>query len=460
MNSLRNIPSVHELLTHSDIKPWAQNFSRDSVTMLIRTQLKIIRKEIVKGRSFWTPETIRLQIKNAIHGLHTSQFRRVINATGIIIHTNLGRAPLSENALQKMLEIGRGYSTIEYDLKKGKRGERNDHIEELLCHLTGAEEALVVNNNAAAVVLALNSMAFGKEVIVSRGELVEIGNSFRLPDIMEKSGVTLRETGTTNKTKLKDYEKAISKNTALFLKIHTSNFEMVGFTETAPLKELVGLSRHRSIPLLFDAGSGLLGAWPWGGVFEPHIGQLIKEKVDIVTFSGDKLLGGPQAGFIVGGKKYLRLMKRNPLYRALRIDKMMLSGVEETLRHYLKKEQITKIPFYKMLTVSINDLEKKAEMLIQKLMPNLSHIGKLKIIKGVSKIGGGAFPLLEIPTILISLSLNRSHSISLYENKLRFPVDQTAMPIIARIQNNTILFDLRTIAESEYSNFVKTVQQQ
>ncbi|MBI3019065.1 MAG: L-seryl-tRNA(Sec) selenium transferase [Deltaproteobacteria bacterium] len=445
MKSLREIPSVHRILKHPDIQMASQKLDQKQVVGVIRSVLDKVREQVYTQSNSIILKEIHHEILQQLSSLESSSVRRVINATGVLIHTNLGRAPLSKKALVRVIDIACGYSTLEFNLEKGVRGDRNDVVESLLCLLTGAEATCVVNNNAAALFLCLNSLAFQKEVLVSRSELVEIGSSFRLPDIMEKSGALLREIGTTNKTKISDYEKALDKNTSLILKVHKSNFDIVGFTEEASLEDLSSLVHRRKKILLFDAGSGLLKPWP-GLSGEPVISECIKVGVDLVTFSGDKLLGGPQSGLIVGKKKWISLIKQNPLYRALRMDKLVLATLEETLRHYFLDHPEEEVPFLKLYATSQEVLKVRAEKIKQALEEKFP-LNSIYIEESVSKIGGGAFPRLEIPTIVLSFELTKEQLL-LFEKNLRCP-SLSCLPVIGRVQKNRLIVDLRTVFEEE-----------
>jgi len=372
--------------------------------------------------------------------------RRVINATGVVLHTNLGRAPLAPEALKHIAEIAGGYSNLEFDLTFGERGSRYEHVEKILCQMTGAESALVVNNNAGAVFLALNSLAEGKEVIVSRGQLVEIGGSFRIPDVMKKSGAHLVEVGTTNRTHLEDYERAIDERTALLLKVHTSNFRILGFTAEVSLKDLVALGRAKGLPVLEDLGSGcLLDLSPYGIAKEPTVQEALTAGVDLVTFSGDKLLGGPQAGIILGRKPYLDLIGKNPLSRALRIDKLTLAGLEFTLRVYGNQaEAVAGIPVLRMLTCPLDSLERRAKRLLRQWKGKIDSSCQVKIKEEFSQVGGGALPLQRLPTWVMALR-PLSTTAARMEKRLR----ESHPPVIARVQEGEILLDLRTVAEGE-----------
>jgi L-seryl-tRNA(Ser) seleniumtransferase len=456
MNDLRKLPSVHALMNDLEMREWRASLSYETVVRTVREALKTIRKEIRLSKSNIEPETLRLRILKELKGLEQPSFERVINATGILIHTNLGRAPLSESALRRALELGKSYCTVEYNLSAGKRGERNDPIEKLLCQITGAEAGLVVNNNAAAVLLGLDTFAKGRHVLVSRGELVEIGNSFRIPEILEKSGAFLKGVGTTNKTKIRDSEKGIDKNTALILKVHKSNYDIVGFTEEVSLESLASLSHRKKLPLIFDAGSGLLlsSSHSLYRYFEgePSIISSVKQGVDMITFSGDKLMGGPQCGMIVGKRKYIEKMKRSPLYRALRADKILLAILDETLRHYLSAEPEKEIPFLKLLATPVEILEARA-LSIQSVLKE--HGVETEVKRDVSKIGGGSCPRLELPTVVLSIRLKKSVKEGILDvhKKLRMSKDPSLIPVVGRTRKDSLHFDFRTIFERDLSEF-------
>ncbi|MEG0895586.1 MAG: L-seryl-tRNA(Sec) selenium transferase, partial [Oscillospiraceae bacterium] len=369
---------------------------------------------------------------------------KVINATGVTLHTNLGRAVIGKKVAKQAFDIACGYSTLEYNCQKGERGSRHDHAKKLLTKLCNVEDAMVVNNNAAAVMLALGAMAKDREVVVSRGELVEIGGAFRVPEIMQLSGNILKEVGTTNKTHLADYENAINDNTAVLLKVHTSNFKIVGFTEDVSLEDLCKLGNEKEVPVIYDLGGGaLLSLEKFGIVDEPNVPELLKSGVDILTFSGDKLLGGPQAGIIVGKKKYIDLMKKHPLARAVRADKFTLSMLCETLSCYLDEDTaIKEIPTIKMLSLTIPQLQQKAEIL--SILLNKNGI-KTSIHSDVGQVGGGSVPTQMIETRVIRIEQDKISAAAL-EEALRYQ----EIPVIARISKDTVLLDVRTIDESEF----------
>lgn len=445
---LRNLPAVHELLQHPRLQEYLKIFSKELIVEAIRLTLNQKREQILKSNLLPQIDQRDLipLIEKEIMRITRPHLRPVINATGVILHTNLGRAPLGEEVLRNICLVAQGYANLEFDLRSGERGSRYTHVEEILTKISGAEAALVINNNAAAVLLALNTLAEGKEVVVSRGELVEIGGSFRIPDVMKKSGAILKEVGTTNRTHLHDYEQALNDKTALLLKVHTSNFRILGFTAEVSLNDLVKLARSKGLPVMQDLGSGcLLDLSQYGLPQEPTVQEALRAGADLVTFSGDKLLGGPQAGIILGQKKFVDLIKKNPLYRAVRIDKLTLAGLETTLRAYLNPEKaIFQIPVLKMLTYSELELKKRAIRLKRTISRELSSLCRVQVKKETSPVGGGSLPLHYLPTWVIALRPLKI-SISEMEKRLR----EQESPIIARIQEDEILLDLRTIAEKE-----------
>jgi len=450
---LRQLPKIDEIILLLEQQKVFERAPREMVVNTCRSAVGELREAILRskkdGKGFVPPslEQVASSVALKVENLHRPSLRRVINATGIVLHTNLGRAPLCEEALERVIDVSRGYSNLEYNLEKGKRGLRYDHVSKILCDLTGAEDALVVNNNAAAVLLVLNTLAAGKEAVVSRGELIEIGGEFRIPEVMEKSGAILREVGTTNRTHLSDYEKAIGEKTGLLLKVHTSNFLIMGFTEEVQLPELAALGRKRGIPVMSDLGSGcLIETERFGLKKEPTVQETLKTGVDVVTFSGDKLLGGPQAGIILGRRETLEQIKKNPLNRALRIDKMTLAALEATMRLYLHEgEALTSIRGLRVLTEPVEEVERRAKKLLRLLKKAKIEGLTLSLKKGSSMAGGGSLPTQEIPSVLLSLRSSKL-SANAVEEKLR----QFDIPIIARIAEKEVLFDLRTIAPEEF----------
>ena len=451
---LKDLPKIDEIMLILKKGGILEKAPRDTVISACRCVVRDIRELILSAKeddsNIHVPSINEVvdTVVERIENLRRYSLRRVVNATGIILHTNLGRAPLCKEALERILEVSCGYSNLEFDLEKGGRGLRYGHVQRILRELSGAEDVLVVNNNAAAVLLVLNTLALGKEVIVSRGELIEIGGEFRMPEIMEKSGTRLREVGTTNRTHLTDYEMAINEDTGLILKVHTSNFRIVGFTEDVALSSLVGLGREHGIPVMNDLGSGcFVELDKYGLRKEPLVRDAVQTGVAVVTFSGDKLLGGPQAGIILGRKKALQRIKKNPLNRALRIDKLTLAALEATMKQYLNEEDaVYNIRALRALTESLTDIEMRA----QKLMAMLKELRIKGLIlalkKGFSMAGGGSLPAQEIPTMLVSVRSSRI-SASRLDEHLR----HCKIPIIVRISEEEVLFDLRTIDEGEFT---------
>lgn len=381
----------------------------------------------------------------------TPHFKRVVNGTGVVIHTNLGRSILSQKTTDALEQAGGYYSNLEFNLESGKRGSRYSLVEDIICELTGAEAALVVNNNAAAVLIALDTLAKNKEVVVSRGQLVEIGGSFRIPDVMQKSGAVLREVGATNRTHLYDYQRAINENTALLLRVHTSNFRIIGFTSEVSAEDMVKLARENNLTTMEDLGSGsLIDLAQFGFPKEPTVQEIVKAGVDVVTFSGDKLLGGPQAGVIVGKKSVIAAIKRNPLNRALRIDKFTLSSLESVLREYFDLTRaLENIPTLAMLTISPELLKRRARKIQGQLKKRLADQCKIEIVPTVSRVGGGALPETGIDSWAVDLEPLKM-KLSVFEKELR----KLTIPIIGRIENERFLLDVRTVQDREISTLV------
>ncbi len=450
---LRKIPSVDEILLRPKIVELLKIYPRNVVVEAIRKGLRQLREELLNkkefsqlGDDFFSFERLYPLFQKEVALQIQPRLRQVINATGVVIHTNLGRAPLHPSALKHLLDISKTYSNLEYDIELGERGSRYTHVEEILCRLSGAESALVVNNNAGAVLLVLNTLAEDKEVIVSRGELVEIGGAFRIPDVMKRSGAILREVGTTNRTHLDDYQKAIGAQTALLLKVHTSNFKVMGFASEVSLEDLVQLGKQRQLPVVHDLGSGcLIDLTLYGLEKEPTVQEMIKTGVDAITFSGDKLLGGPQAGIILGKKKFLDLFKNNPLTRALRIDKLTLAALESTLLLYLdEKKAIKEIPTLQMLSLDTRKLRRKGRRLLKRLSGIVNQRMTFTLREDVSQVGGGALPLQELPTIVMAIR-PLDFSVNHLEESLR----KGAPPIISRISKEELILDMRTVFDEE-----------
>ena len=450
---LRHLPKIDEVMNLLEQKGIFSKAPRDIVRTACRTVVDNQRQEIMRregvGKEMTEPliDRVAETVMQVIEDLYTFRLRKVVNATGVILHTNLGRSPLSDDALRRLIDVAGGYSNLEFDLAKGGRGLRYDHVRRILCVLSGAEDALVVNNNAAAVLLVVNTFAEGREVVVSRGELVEIGGEFRIPEVMEKSGAHLREVGTTNRTRLSDYEKVIGPETGLILKVHTSNFKIVGFTEEADLSALVSLGKRCGVPVMNDLGSGCFTELDrYGLEREPTVRDVLKTGVDVITFSGDKLLGGPQAGIILGKEDTLLKVKKNPLNRALRIDKLTLAALEATLIQHLQPEKaVISLRTLKTLTEPLSTVTKRAKKLLSALLKERFEGLSIALKRGTSMAGGGSLPTQEIDTALLSVVSARM-SPSALEERLR----SLDVPIIARISDDEVLFDLRTIVEEEF----------
>lgn len=451
MNTLfQSIPSVDQLLKTLEDEPEVQDIPRTLRKDLVNAFLDRCREDIRAGRiddaQSLSIQALSPRVMRFVRQKSRPNFRQVINATGVVVHTNLGRSLLADSAVRAVEQACRSYSNLEFSLDTGKRGSRYALVEDLLCRLTGAEAGLVVNNNAAAVLLMLDTLAKGKEVIVSRGQLVEIGGSFRIPDVMAKSGAILREVGTTNRTHPRDYLEAVGPDTALLLKVHTSNYAMVGFTAEVPLAEMVALGRAHGIPVMNDLGSGnFVDLSAFGLPGEPTVQQTVATGVDLVTFSGDKLLGGPQAGIILGRADTIAKIRQNPINRALRIDKLTLAALEATLRLYRDPDQaVAQIPTLRMLTASTAHLDARAHALAARIEAAAIPGLKVTVLDAASKAGGGALPLLNLATRCVGLRADHM-SVDTLERTLR----ANDPPIIGRIENDTFLLDVRTLADDE-----------
>ena len=457
----RLLPSLDELLRNPVMEALVQREGRSATVAAARAALEQLRTDITAGKLDEEQIKIRLDelpgaVQQKLQQSLAYSLRPVINATGVILHTNLGRAPLSRAALQHAAEVSRGYSNLEYDLDSGERGRRDIHAERLFAKLLNTAErkvsTIVVNNNAAAVLLGLNSLAEGGEVLVSRGELVEIGGSFRIPDVMAKSGAVLREVGTTNRTRAADYESAITDRTRLLLRVHRSNFQIVGFTEQPSLEELVALGRKHSIPVMEDLGSGELFDLRNVDVRgEPMIADSLRAGVDIVTFSGDKLLGGPQAGMISGDRGLVAKIRANPLFRALRVDKMFYAALEATLLAYLR-EDYDSIPALRMMRISEDELERRAKQVAERLRTSCPTL-QAEVVESRSVLGGGAAPGSTLPTRALALK-SENYTADELCTRLR----QWETPIIARVEEARVLLDLRTVEPEQEEAIVTALQ--
>lgn len=443
----RKLPKVDILMNSKELEIVKNSINSNKFYQLVKDEIEKYRT-LIKNREitdFSIDEIINNIISNS-KKVQGGNLKKVINGTGVIIHTNLGRSILNEQIGKRILETSTNYNNLEYDIKLGKRGDRNSHIEKLITKITGAESALIVNNNAAAVILCLNEFAKNKNVIVSRGELVEIGGAFRIPDIMELSGAKLKEVGTTNKTHLWDYENAITEETSMILKVHTSNFKISGFVESTDNLSIAKLGKERSIITMEDLGSGILiDLSKYGITKEPTVQESVKSGIDLITISGDKLLGGPQCGIILGKKEYIDRLKKNQYLRAFRVDKLVLTALETTLEFYLdEREAVREIPTLKMITEDKEVVYKKAEAL-QKMFDEIGI--QTKIIKSLAKIGGGSMPEECVDSFALAFSQN---PLILEE---RFRLGENS--IIGRIQENSYILDLKTIFEDDFSTIIE-----
>ena len=446
-NLLREIPSVDRLLKHPRCEILLTRYNRDYVTQKCREALNQLRADIRQGKgAIAADDTVIGQIETRIAAESRPGHIRVINATGTILHTNLGRALLAPEAIEAMIAVGQHPVNLEFDLAAGKRGRREETLQNLLVELTGAEAATVVNNNAAAVLLGLNTLAQGKEVIVSRGELIEIGGAFRIPEIMVKSGARLKEVGSTNRTHAADYENAIGENTALLLKVHTSNYRVVGFTSEVSLEELVAIGKRRNVPVMEDLGSGaLIDLSRYGLPKEPLVSERIAAGADLVTFSGDKILGGPQAGLMAGTKDLIARINKNHLQRALRCGKVTLAALEATLRLYRQSPDITQaIPTLRAFTRAAADIRETGEKAAQQLRSALGNEFRIDLEESTSQIGSGALPTEELPTFVLAITHD-----NLNATVIAATFRGATPPIIGRIKDERFLLDLRTIFDAD-----------
>jgi len=461
---LRQIPSVDELMAQPRLAEFAKRVDRNLVVEVARTVLDDLRARITGQVATailaeispvaCDSAALEERITALVERILARSLLPVINATGVILHTNLGRAPLPESVVEEFRLAATQYSNLEYDLEAGARGKRDVHTAEMLTRLTGAEAAIVVNNCAAAVLVTLAAIARGGEVIVSRGELIEIGDGFRIPEIMEQSGALLREVGTTNRTRLADYENAINERTRLLLRVHPSNFKVTGFTDKPSLEELVALSRRVNIPLVEDLGSGCLVDLAEHGITEPTVRQSIEAGVGIVTFSGDKLLGGPQAGIIAGKKDLIARVRRHPLFRALRVDKLTIAALEATLGAYLRAAW-DEIPVMRMIRTTPRVLKHRSENFIREVRPKLPlDEVEIEVVDGASLAGGGSTPTQSLPSKVIRIASARYSAAKLEQRLRRAPA---GISVIARVEEDRLLLDLRTVFPEQEPLLVKTL---
>ncbi|MCK4985760.1 MAG: L-seryl-tRNA(Sec) selenium transferase, partial [Desulfobacterales bacterium] len=447
------LPGVDYLMELAAKEASFKSIPQTVVANSIRSVINAKRRAILNGdpainESSLSDSRMIDAVKQAVNNAMTPNLRSTINATGVVVHTNLGRSLLAAEVVENLVTIASRYSNLEYDLLIGKRGSRYSSVEDLICEISGAEATMVVNNNAGAVLLCLETIARGKEVIVSRGELVEIGGSFRVPDVMAKSGGILKEVGTTNRTHLRDYENAIGPNTGLLLKVHTSNYSVVGFTAEVALRDLVDLGAAHQLPVMEDLGSGtFIDFSKYGLLKEPTVQESVTAGTDVITFSGDKLLGGPQAGIIIGKKAVIDLIKKNPITRALRIDKLTLAALESTLRLYRDEEKASRIiPTLRMIMLPLEEIQKRAHRLVDGLKKISDSRMHIRLLERSSKIGGGALPLMELPSLCVAVQI-KGISPNALEKMMRY----NDPPIIARIEDDWYVMDPRTLQEDELS---------
>ncbi len=458
-SEFKNLISVDKILNIPDIKILTNDYGRKLVLFSIRSSLNFYRSEISRGKVSPSIDEIINHIKNTIRTNCNKSLKKVINATGIIIHTNLGRTPFGEDLLKDSLEVLKGYNNLEFNLQKGSRGNRNDHATELLKYITGAEDAIIVNNNAAAVMLLLRTFAKDKEVIVSRGELIEIGGSFRIPDIMAASDCQMVEVGTTNKTNIEDYQKAINNNTAILFKAHKSNYQITGFTKEVQLEDLILLGKKNKIPIIYDIGSGLLQKNSNKFLIdEPTVKDSIKKGVDLICFSGDKLLGGPQAGIIVGKKKYISKLKKEPLLRALRVCKTTIAILETTFTYYLDDDVLNKKNF---IFKTFNRKPQEIKNIAQIFSNNLKELNiNSEIVSSIGQTGGGTVPNGKIPSFSVKLIINgNSKERSDFAERIHYSLLQHQNPILAILKKGYIYFDMLTIFENELDEITNVVKE-
>jgi len=447
-SAFRSLPSVSRLLAHRRIRPLASRMANDSVAELVRQQLQEARRAIAAGHECPPTEVLVESVLARAELLLQPTLRPVINASGVIIHTNLGRAPLSREATAAMEAVSQGYSNLEFDLTEGERGDRLVHLEALLCQISGAQAAMAVNNNAGAVLLALTVLAQDREVIISRGQAVEIGGGFRIPEVMHQSGVRLMEVGTTNRTYLSDYQQAITSDTVALMHVHASNFRIIGFVESTPLADLVRLAHEHDLLLLDDLGSGcLIDTSQFGLAAEPTVQESIAAGADLTLFSGDKLLGGPQAGIIVGREELLARLRRHPLARALRLDKASIAGLAATAIHYVRAEALEKVPVWRMIAMPLTTIERRARRWARTIS------APARIQHGRSMIGGGSLPEEGLPTRVVAIPAHGGRSVMEIAQRLRLGQP----PLIGRIEHDQLLLDPRTVPPEDDSTLVEAV---
>ena len=451
---LRKIPGVDTLMKNSEIKKLISEYGEELAVFSIRKVLGEIREAVMKGKKLPQNDRILNRIRKKVYHIGTCSLKPMINATGVVLHTNLGRAPLGSALTEEVAKIIEGYSNLEFDLEKGKRGHREDHITDLVTFITGAEDAVVVNNNAAGVYLSLKTFCENKEAVISRGELIEIGGSFRIPDIMQQSGAKMVEVGTTNRTRISDYEAVLTEETAVLFKAHKSNYYIKGFSEEVEIEALTELAHAHKLICIYDMGSGLLRK-PKGLPLEtePDVQSALQSGADLVMFSCDKLLGGPQAGIVAGKKEYIQKLKKSPLMRVLRVGKMTLAALSEVIRCYLKDETLlTNVPVFRMLDQKKDELKKKAKEFSQLLSKeNISN----KIIDNIARCGGGTLPQVEIPSYAVQLDLSKS---KLSPEQLYHKLLQLDKPILGILREGSLLFDMFTLDKDQTTEIAKQIK--
>ena len=450
-SEFRKIPGVDRVLADKRLAPLVKTYPHERMVNLVRLQLEQERVAVAAGKKASALSKVAAAVYSQVKAMETPGPRPVINGTGVILHTNLGRAPLSLEATAAMSAVARGYSSMEFNLDSGARGSRQVHVEPLLCELTGAEAALVVNNNASAVLLGLSALAKRREVVVSRGQAVEIGGGFRIPDVMRQSGAKLVEVGTTNCTYIRDYEQAISPRTVALMRVHSSNFRLMGFTSEVAIEEMVALAERQNLFVFDDLGSGcFLDTTEFGLAPEPMVPHSITLGVGLAFFSGDKLVGGPQAGIIVGRKQLVDKLRSHPLARAVRIDKVRLAGLAATLLHYLKGEATSKIPAWRMIAAPLKDIEKRAREWVEVLG------GRARVVDGETMVGGGSLPGGTLPTRLVAIGDGRERSLM---QRAARRLRAREIPVVGRIDNDILLLDPRSVLPEEDETVLKALRE-
>jgi len=451
---LSKLPGVDTVLADPSLDMLKKRLSQEHLTSFVRASVDVVRADILAGgdRSDDLKQEVLAEVEARANRFLAPALKRVINATGVVLHTNMGRAPMSQEAVDRIVETATGYTNLELDLETGGRGSRTDLVESLVCRLTGAESAAIVNNNAAAVLLGLNTLAQGKEAVVSRGQLVEIGGSFRIPDIMERSGAVMVEVGTTNRTHAKDFENAISEQTGLLLSVHPSNYEVVGFTSEVPLVDLVEIGHTREVPVLHDLGAGcLIDTRSMGLGYEPLVSDSVDAGADVITFSGDKVLGGPQCGILVGRREKITQIRQNPLMRALRCDKMTYAALEATLRLFLDPETLSdRHPVIGMLTASLDEVRRRAEELARAIGDVSAEI---EIVDSEGQVGSGALPIERVPSVAVRV-LPKSQSVDALARRLR----SETVPVVGYTRDDALHLDTRTITRTEIVSVADSVR--